>query len=199
MAEKIESQFGSSQPSHLKSFVRQQTLQKIESKGSEPGQYDIYAIRKDANLGDEILGPTPLHVGRFSEKALYGAAGSPVMHFRSSIQELKNQAERAASFDQESIDYGYHAALVWANVGRLKDFIGASPIITEIVAELRTARFQFLGKDTPVAAMQALAEGLALVAKAPRLDSLLVDKLVNILEKGGIDSLAQDALRNAHA
>ncbi len=97
----------------------------------------------------------------------------------------------------EEVEYGHQAALVWAEVGRCKEFIGISPVISEIVAELRTARFQFLGKDTPPRAIQAVALALSFAAEAKRFDTPLVDRIVKALEDGGIDSLAPDALRNS--
>jgi hypothetical protein len=72
-------------------------------------------------------------------------------------------------------------------------------VVSEIVAELRTARFQFLGKDTPATTMQAIASALCLVVEAKRFDARLVDDMVKALEHGGIDSLAPDALRDSNA
>jgi len=134
--------------------------------------------------------------GTYSEEALYGAAGSPLARFRAAIQALKARAESTASMRPEEVEYGHQAALVWAEVGRLKEFIGISPVISEIVAELRTARFQFLGKDTPPPAMEAVASAFNFVAEAKRLDLPLVDRIVKALERGGIDSLAPEALCN---
>jgi hypothetical protein len=79
----------------------------------------------------------------------------------------------------------------------LKEFIGTSPVISEIVAELRTARFQFLGKDTPPAAIHALASALRIIAEATRLDTALVDRVVETLDEGGIDSLAPEVFRDS--
>ncbi len=86
--------------------------------------------------------------------------------------------------------------LLWADVARLNEFMGASTAISEIVAELRTARFQFLGKDTPESVLHALRAALKVVAEARRLDEGVVDRVVETLEAGGIDSLAPDALRD---
>jgi hypothetical protein len=137
-------------------------------------------------------------VGTYSEETLYGAAGSPVVRFRSAIQALKVRAEEARSANPEEVEYSHQSTLLWAEVGRLKEFIGASPVITEIVAEFRTARFQFLGKDTPPAVIRAVAAALRLIAEAKRFDAALVDRVVEALEEGGIDSLAIDALRDSH-
>lgn len=63
------------------------------------------------------------------------------------------------------------------------------------MAELRTARFQFLGKDAPRSVMQAMVSALLLVAEAKRLDAALVDRMVEALENAGIDSLAPEGLR----
>jgi hypothetical protein len=68
--------------------------------------------------------------------------------------------------------------------------------LSEIVAELRTARFQFLGKDTPPMTIRAMALALRLVTDAKRLDAGLLDRVVGVLEEGGIDSLALDSMRD---
>ena len=99
----------------------------------------------------------------------------------------------------EEVEYGHQATLVWSEVGRLKEFIGTTAVVSEIVAELRTARFQFLGKDTPPAVIFALASAFRLVAEAKRLDTALVDRVVKTLEAAGIDPLAPEILRDADA
>src|SRR5882672_5386170 len=186
----------SGEDSDLLKFLRQEAGRQVEAKSSVPSNYDVFAIRRNDQLGDEIFGPKRLHVGTYSEEVLYGAAGSPVARFRSAIQSLRIRVEKAATANPEEVEYGHEVALVWAEVGRLKEFMAASPVISEIVAELRTARFQFLGKDTPPAAMQAIMSALGLVAEAKRLDTLLVDRVVEALEAVGIDSLGPDVLRD---
>ena len=181
----------------LLDFLRRESLRRVEAMGSVASEYDIFAVRRNDQLGREVFGPKPLHVGTYSEEALYGAAGSPVVRFRSAIQTLKARAEKTGSVNPEEVEYGHQAALVWAETGRLKEFIGTSSVISELVAELRTARFQFLGKDTPTVVMQAMASALHLIADAKRLDTSLVDRVVEALEAGGIDSLAPDALRDS--
>jgi hypothetical protein len=119
------------------------------------------------------------------------------VRFRSAIRTLKARADRTGSVTPDEVEYGHQAALVWAEIGRLKEFIGTSAVISELIAELRTARFQFLGKDTPTVAMQAVASALRLITEAHRLDTSLVDRVVEVLEAGGIDSLAPDALRDS--
>ena len=194
----IEALLDSGEKNPLVDFLRQESSHQIEAKGAVPSNYDIFAIRRNDQFGDEIFGPKRLHVGTYSEETLYGAAGNPVVRFRSVIQALKVRVERTASVSPEELEYGHQAALVWAEVGRLKEFIGTSSVVSEIVAELRTARFQFLGKDTPTAAMRAVGVALGLVTQANRFDTSLVDRLVEALEEGGIDSLAPDALRDSH-
>ena len=124
-------------------------------------------------------------------------ADSPLARFRAAIHALKARAENTASLRPDEVEYGHQAALVWADVGRLKEFIGISPVISEIVAEFRTARFQFLGKDPPSRAMQALVSAFRCVAEAKRFDPPLADRIVKALERGAVDSLAPDALRNS--
>lgn len=192
----VEALLDTTEKNPLLDFLRQESLRQVEASGAVPSSYDIFAIRRNDQLGDEVFGPKRLYVGNYSDEALYGAAGSPLARFRSAIGALKVRAGRTASLNPEEVEYGHQAALLWAEVGRLKEFIGTSAVISEIVAELRTARFQLLGKDTPPAAIQAVATALRLVAEAKRLDAALVDRVVQTLEEGGIDSLAPDALRD---
>jgi len=194
----IEALLDSGKKNPLDDFVRQESLRQVEASGAAPSSYDIFAVRRNDQLGDEVFGPKRLHVGSYSEQALYGIVGSHVLRFRSAIQDLKGRAEKAASADPAEVEYGHQVALVWAEVGRLKEFIGSSPVISEIVAELRTARFQFLGKDTPTTVIKAISSALSLVTHAKRLDESLVDRVVEVLEAAEIDSLAPDALRNPH-
>jgi hypothetical protein len=196
-ARSVEALLNGSVSNHLNEFLKQETAQKIETKGFPPSSYDIFAVRRNDQVGHEIFGPRQLHIGTYSEEELYGASGSPLARFRTAVQALKVRVEAAASMKLDDVEYGHQVALIWAEVGRLKEFIGVSSAISEIVAELRTARFQFLGKDTPLVSLQALASALRLIVEAKRLDSRLVDEMVNALEVGGVDSLAVDTLRES--
>ena len=196
-ARQIETQFEQRNSNQLQNYLKDETARHLESKGLSPSEYDVYLVRRNQLAGDDVVGPKALHAGRYAEDLLYGAGGSPIARFRSAVQALKVRAEKTGSVSSEDVEYGHQAALVWSDVGRLKEFMGTSPVITEIVAELRTARFQFLGKDTPPTAIQAVASALHLVAEAKRLDTALVDRVVETLDAGGIDSLAPDVLRDS--
>lgn len=195
-AQKVEAFLSGSARTHLDNFLRQESSREVEANGLTPTNYDIFAVRRNDQVGSEVFGPKNLHVGTYSEEALYGASGSPLARFRSAIQTLRFRAEAAASMIPDEVEYGHQVAMVWAEIGRLKEFIGISSPISEIVAELRTARFQFLGKDTPVSTARAVASALGLITDAKRFDTVLADRVVKTLEGGGIDSLAPDALRN---
>ena len=162
--------------------------------------YSLWAVRDHPNAGPEIFGPERLVVGRYDEGDLYGSAGSSsVVAFKGVLAGLREQARRIAQLDQDTADYGHQAALFWSEVGSLKSFIGASSAITEIVAELRTARFQFLGKDTPLPIFAALAAGLSRFMDSARWDGAAVDRFVEQLEMAGYDSLVIDNLRVTNA
>ena len=178
----IEAMLDSPARNPLVDFLGQESTLHIEASGSVPSNYDIWAVRRNDDVGDEIFGPRQLFVGTYSEEILYGAAGSAVMHFRSVLQNIKSRAERAASLNLDDVEYAHEVALMWADVGRLKDFLGTSAVISEIVAEFRTVRFQFLRKDTPKTIIQALVAALSLIADAKRFDSSLVDRVVDALE-----------------
>lgn len=192
----IEAMLDSGRTNPLDEFMRQQSLRQLEMSGAVPSNYDIFAVRRNDQVGDEVFGPKCLHVGHYSEEALYGIAGSPLLRFRAAIQDLKSRAEKASSADPGNVEYGHQVSLVWAEVSRLKGFMGSSPVISEIVAELRTARFQFLGKEVPISVMRALFSALSFVTESKHLDTTLVDRIVDVLEEGGIDSLAPDVLRD---
>lgn len=194
--QRVETLLESGDPNRLDDYLRQESQQRIEAVGSSPSQYDIFVVRRNRQLGDEVFGPKQLHVGTYSEEILYGAAGSPLARFRSAIQALWNRAARAQIVGPQEVEYGHQTALLWAEIGRLKDFVGTCAAVSEIVAEFRTARFQFLGKDTPVEVLQALARALRLVVEASRFDAALADQVAELLQAGGIDSLAVDALRD---
>jgi len=194
-ARQIESQFEQPRTNPLQAFVRDDTARRLEAKNLAPSNYELYAVRRNQLAGDEVLGPKTLHVGSYSEDVLYGAIGSETTRFRSAIKALAAAAGKVAAFDPDSVEYGHQATLFWADAGKAKDFIGTTAVISEIAAELRTARFQFLAKDTPGEFMSAMAKALHLVAEAKRLDEALVDRFVETLEAAGFDSFAPDALR----
>lgn len=118
--------------------------------------------------------------------------------FRTAIRDLASIAERAASLLPDNIEYAHQVSLFWAGVGRLKDYLGISNSISELVSELRTARFQFLGKDTPPQLMQAMVKAFETVEQAKCYDEALVDDVVSLLEQAGVDSFAPDQLRSGN-
>ena len=181
----------------LQVFLKDETHRSLESRGLPWSDYDVYVVRRNKLAGEEVFGPKTLHAGEYSEELLYGATGSQSVRFRSAVQALCANAQRASFLNAADTEYGHQVALVWAELGRLKEFMGTSPEISELVAELRTARFQFLGTDTPPATMKAVASALRLIAEAPRLDPELVDRVVAEMEAGGVDSLAPDTARAA--
>jgi hypothetical protein len=198
VAQQIEAQFEERAPNSLQDFLRDETARRLDSKGLSPSHYDVYLVRRNQLAGDDVVGPKNLHAGKYPEDILYGAAGSPIVRFRFAVQALRVHAARIRSLNPAHVEYGHQVALLWSEIGRLKEFIGVSPVISEIVAELRTARYQFLGKDTPPAVIVALAAVLQLITEANRLETALVDRVVETLEREGIDSQAMDALRPFH-
>jgi hypothetical protein len=169
-----------------------------------PGFYQLYAVRSHATAGKEIFGQkTPVLLGRYDESDLYGPAlSTPKVAFKSALVLMKDRAARLALLDPDDPDtaeYGHQAALFWADVAALKGFIGTSPILTEVVAELRTLRFQFLRKDTPPTIFQALAVALGCFVESSHWDTSAVDQFVETLEHAGYDSLIIDSPRVSNA
>jgi hypothetical protein len=189
-ARQVESRLKSDNLSNLDAFTREFAVHRIEEKGYSASDYIFTAERRNELAGNKTLGSKRLDLGSYSESDLYGASGSPVPRFRLAISNLASKAERVASLWDNETEYAHQAALFWADVGRLKEFLSLSPIVAEIVAELRTARFQVLGKDTPLEFIKAIASALSLAAKAARFDAELIDKMVETMEQGGFDSLA---------
>ncbi len=196
---KVEMLLESSGTNPVMDLLLQDSVQQVEGRGLTASNYDVFVIRQNEVVGQEIFGPKKLHVGNYSEEFLYGASGSHIVRFRSLVQTLRGRAHGITALKMDEIEYAHQVTLLWAEMGRLKEFLGLSPIISEIVAELRTAQFQFIGKDTPPTVVHAIASGLDLVMEAKRLDARLVDQLVDLLEEAGIDSLAIDALRRRDA
>jgi len=167
----------------------------------EQGLYNVYVVRSHPSLGDEIFRlKAPVHLGSYSAQDLYGAGlGNPAIPFKNALGLLRDRATRLARLDPDTTEFGYQATLFWADVGALKSFIGISPVVTEVVAELRTLRFQFLRKDTPPPIFQGLARALGCFVESSRWDTSAVDQFVETLEEAGYDSLAIDALRYTNA
>jgi hypothetical protein len=170
----------------------------------ERASYDLYAVRSHPTVGTEIFATKlQVHLGNYSERDLYGKGlGNPTIAFKSALSLLKDRADRLTLLDPDDPDtaeYGHQAALLWADVGALKSFIGTSPVVTEVVAELRTLRFQFLRKDTPPAIFQSLATALGGLIETAAWNTSAVDRLVETLEHAGYDSLVIDSLRVPNA
>lgn len=194
--QELESLLEGGQNRRLFGYLGEESRRAVESKGASPADYQMFLVRSSDTLPSEIFGPQRISGGTYSAEELYGASGSPLAHFRSTVRTLLARAEAAAVASPGGPGYSHHVTLLWADVARLNEFMGASKAISEIVAELRTARFQFLGKDTPESVLHALRAALKVVAEAKRLDEGVVDCVVETLEAGGIDSLAPDALRD---
>ena len=197
-ARQVEALIASRADNSLQTYLRQESARLIEARGETASRYVVFAVRENSDVGDDVFRVKPLPLVSYSEAQLYGAAGSPLARFKTVIRALADRAAAAAALPPGEVEYAHQTTLLWAEVGKLKDFLGVSAAITGIVAELRTARFQFLGKDTPPASVQALTQALRRVAEARRLDVDLVDEVVETMERGGVDPLAPEALRAAH-
>jgi hypothetical protein len=198
-ARQIENLFDSDKTNSLQAFALQEMSGVIEAKGYAPSHYSLVAVRKNELAGLEVFGPKNLPIGNYSEEVLYGAVSSPLPHFRSAIRTLAAKAAQIAALDEGDVEHSYQITLFWSDVGKLKDFLGVSAHVSELVSEFLTARFQFIGKDTPQSAIAAIAHAFSIATEARRLDSSVVERVVDALESGGLDSLAVDALRSAHA
>jgi hypothetical protein len=177
---------------HLNAFTTQQAIQQLEKKGLSISEYELIARRRNA-AGDATFGPMHLNVGVYSERELYGASGSLIPRFRSTILDLAEKAQSICLLDPTEIEYAHRTALFWSDVSNLKVFLGTSSAISELVAEFRTARYQVIGKDTPVNLVKAVGKALDLVSTAARFDSDLVDSVIDTMEDGEFDSFAPNA------
>ncbi len=133
----------------------------------------------------------------YTDESLYGVAGRSHREFQAAIRALTGTAKELAVLNPLEVEYSHRMTLFWCEVGQLKKYLGSSAVVSEIVAELQTARFQMLRKDTPVSFIKAIAEGLMFVAGAYNPNTAMVDKMVLTFEAGGFDSLAPEALRKS--
>jgi hypothetical protein len=156
-------------------------------------------VRRNSEQGDDIINLKNVFLSQSSLATLYGAVDSPQIRFRFAIQNLKDTASSAQAAAPDSSEYVHQVNLLWSKITGLKEFFGTSPVIDEIVAELRTARFQHLRKDTPPIVVSSINRALEHLLQAQRFDDLLTDQIAEILESSGIDSLAIDSHRPADA
>jgi hypothetical protein len=180
---------------HVKRRVGEVAELGMKAKRLPSATYDLYVIRKDPIDGEDIFKQQPVKVGTYSEDVLYGKEGSLRIAFKAELENLRAACDELARMEAASLEYAQQSTLTWARVGRLKAFLGKDPVITELVAELRTARYQFLRRETPGDFFRGLGIALRLVTESRRWDADLVDAFVEALESVGHDSLAVDALR----
>lgn len=198
LAQKFEGLLDRPEDNYAKQRVRELASQSPAAQQLRAATYDLVLVRRHDSVGDEVFSQRNVPLGKYSEHDLYGEKGSPVVAFKNALDSLHAHAERIIKLEAASLEYTHQVTLFWANSGRLKTFLGVNSAISELVAEVRTARFQFIGKDTPAAMIRALAAGLKRVIDAPRMDSSTVDCFVETLEAAGFDSLVIDANRHAN-
>lgn len=176
----------------LESLKRDASRQ-LADEGLVASNYELYAVRSNVQSGSEIFGPHKLHLGAYDEDALYGKHTSPAFRFRDAVKRLAAHAQRCTNLSEDPLEFAHQVVLLWSEIGQLKDFLGVADEIDELVAALRTARFQFLRNDTPSNVVVALAEALGWIVQTPVLDVTFVDRVGDRLEAAGIDTFAQDA------
>lgn len=195
-AREIERQLSSvrtqSTQDSVQKFVRAKARDVLESQGRASSEYSVYAVRTNKMAGSEITGPLPIALGSYTEKALYGAASSPLSHFRLEMKALGRSARKLSQLDTGSAEYFYQSSLIWANVRRLTRFIGTTPSITELVNEFLLAHHQLRDREISMEAMVALASAFVLVGDASPLNDAVVDRVVDILESSGVDPQCLD-------
>ena len=194
LEDELEKRFGS-----LPSFLKSEASNVIDSKRSETSKYAMYLVRESPNTGPEIFGPTRIHGDTYTSEQLYGAVKSPIPHFRSKLRGLEAKAGEITKCEEYAAEYFYEVTLFWAEVGKLSEFLGASREVDEIITNLTTARFLFLGKDTPMAAIEAVGAAMKLATTANRITFAVADQVADVLEAAGLDLLVVDSLRDPHA
>jgi hypothetical protein len=191
IAQRIETDLDSSKNSSVKSYLRQDAFKKLEDDGFVPAHYNVFATRSHPS-GNEII---PL--GSYTESTLLAKAFNPQGRFVAALRNVSDKAESILSLDPTDIQYCNDTTLFWADVVALKSFLGSSLVIDEILAELLTARFQMLRRDTPPEFLRAIREGLKIVLSTKTLDTTLVIRMVTAFDQGGFDSFAPEALRKS--
>jgi hypothetical protein len=192
-AEHIESQFEAEKPNQLQRFAGQEAARVLESKGLSPSKYDLWAVRHNEQAGQEILKPRNVAIGSYTEDFMFGAAISALPQFRSAIRHLSESAVNIAKLSADSSEYSYQVTIFWAAVGKLKEFLGINPLVSQFIGLFLTVKFQFRKKDTPTSAIAAVGKGLQLVADAKRYDKVALMACAEAMESGGIDCFAFDS------
>lgn len=198
-AQHVEQHFDSPGTNLLKEFIDQEKSVALEAKGLMASHYKLVAVRTNDAAGSEIFSPKNVYIGDYPEDLMYGATSSPLPQFQSAIRALFAKARKIETLEQDDIEYSYQVTLFWSDLAKLTKFIGLSAHVSEIIAELLTARYQFLGKDTSKSAMGAISNALGIATEAKRFDSSVSEKMADALEAGGMDPLVLDSLRNMHA
>jgi hypothetical protein len=153
-----------------------------------PGSRDNFALRLRATVVTQAFGQKAAILPGICDGAAPCGPGvsNPPSAFHLLLAQLKARADRIALLDPDEMDtaeYGHQAALFWADVVGLKGFIGTSPTVTQVVAELQKLHLQFLRKDTPPAIFQTLATALGGLIGTACWDACAVDRFVKTLEQ----------------
>jgi hypothetical protein len=185
----VEQQLSKEGPTNLKSFIREETANAVSTPDTMPGTYEVFAVRKSPGWKDRYI-----RVGSYTEKELGRAAGLATQ-FRATIKILAEKAATLESVPESSVEHAYQLPLLWSQIGQLKKYLGASPAISEIVAEFLTARHQCRGRDTSITALKSVKLALTTVFEAPRITDAVADRVSDLLIEGGFDMFSPDALR----
>lgn len=197
-ASALESMLAKAGTGEVIKSLQRDTSRQLADRGITASNYDIYAIRSNRQAGDEIYGPHKVHVGSYDEEMLHGRHTTLAFRFRDAVKRVSAHAQEAAHLAGDPVDFAHRTVLLWSEISQLKDFLTASDEIDELIAGLRTARFQFLRHDTPPEVVSALADVLSWIVQAPVLDLQLVDRVLDRLDAAGIDAFAQDSPAEGH-
>ncbi|MBL9173850.1 MAG: hypothetical protein JNL10_09970 [Verrucomicrobiales bacterium] len=118
---------------------------------------------------------------------LSGSADSIPAKFRERLLFLWRHGKQILGQCFDPLEYRVRVDQFWGHVGSLKEFLGTTGAITELVVVLRSIRFQFLGKQTPRDILRSLLDVFRDVANSPSIASGKVDHFLNRLDALGFD------------
>lgn len=192
--QQIDKLLGEDNPNPLKDFLYGAAESKLPSRPVE-SQYQLFVVETMPGGQREIH-----RVSNFGERQLAAQnVQRPTFRFRWKCEKLLKRAERIASLDSGSLDFEQQVTLLWSDVAALKEHLGASSEVNEIVSALLVTYSQFVKRVTPKTVVEALVVIFRMVATYIRLPETAIDTAFDALEDAGVDLNHPLAFGKGHA
>ena len=178
----IDKLLGEENPNPLKDFLYGAAESKLPSRPEE-SQYQLFVVETMPGGQREIH-----RVSNYREPELVAQnAQPPTFRFRWKCARLLKRAESIAGLNSGNLDFEQQVTLLWSDVAALKEHLGASSEVNEIVSALLVTYSQFVKRVTPKAVVEALVMIFRLVATHIRLQESAIDTAFDALEDAGVD------------